>query len=193
MVTNTAISAYQQPAVNIPRKQIDHTIGLEQRGTISEREDFTLKTDRVTLTYSAESVLTYDHSMTLQGTHNDGYDLLRGLVLNIFKEQGIDAKIAIGEGEIDLNTLTQEDAQELVAEDGYFGVEKTAQRIFDLAVGIAGGDPSRIEAIKSGVEQGFQEALEAFGDWLPEISYQTYDAVMQKLDEWAGVDGSKQE
>lgn len=191
MVTNTAISAYQQPAINIPRKQLDHVVGLEQRGTISEREDFTLKTDRVTLTYSAESVLTYDHSMTLRGTQGDGYDLLRGLVLNIFKEQGIDAKIAMGEGEIDINTLTQEDAQELVADDGYFGVEKTSQRIFDLAVGIAGGDPSRIEAVKSGVEKGFQEALKAFGDWLPEISYQTYDAVMEKLDEWAGVDGGK--
>ncbi len=79
----------------------------------------------------------------------------------------------------------------MVADDGYFGVEKTSQRIFDLAVGIAGGDPSRIEAVKSGVEKGFQEALKAFGDWLPEISYQTYDAVMEKLDEWAGVDGGK--
>jgi hypothetical protein len=192
MITNTAISAYQQPTVNIPQRQLDHMVGTTQRGTVTEREDLTLKSDRVTLTYSAESVLTYDHSMTLRGTHGDGYDLLRGLVLNIFKEQGIDTKIAIGGGEIDLNTLTQEDAQELVAEDGYFGVEKTAQRIFDLAVGIAGGDPSRLEAIKSGVEKGFQEALKAFGDWLPEISYQTYDAVMQKLDEWAGVGGSKQ-
>lgn len=192
MITNTAISAYQQPNVAIPQRQLDHMVGTNQRGTISEREELTLKTDRVTLAYSAESVLTYDHSMTLRGTHGDGFDLLRGLVLNIFKEQGLDAKIAIGEGEIDLNTLTQEDAQELVAEDGYFGVEKTAQRIFDLAVGIAGGDPGRVEAIRSGVEKGFQEAFKAFGDWLPEISYQTYDAVMQKLDEWAGVGGGKQ-
>lgn len=192
MVTNTAISAYQQPTVNIPRKQLDHVVGLEQRGTISEREDFSLKTDRVTLTYRAESVLTYDHSMTLRGIQGNQYDLLRGLVLDVFKQQGIDAKIAMGEGEIDLNTLTQEEAQELVADDGYFGVEKTSQRIFDLAVGIAGGDPSRIEAIRSGVEKGFQEALKAFGDWLPEISYQTYDAVMQKLDDWAGTPGNSE-
>jgi len=31
-------------------------------------------------------------------------------------------------------------------------------------------------------------ALESFGGSLPEISYQTHDAVMEKLDEWAGVD-----
>jgi hypothetical protein len=35
------------------------------------------------------------------------------------------------------------------------------------------------------VDKGFNEALEAFGGTLPEISYKTYDAVMEKLDAWA--------
>ena len=77
------------------------------------------------------------------------------------------------------------DAQAMIAEDGYFGVEQTSDRIVDFAIGIAGGDPSRLDAILAGVEQGFNEALEAFGGWLPDISYQTYDAVLAKLDAWA--------
>lgn len=158
-----------------------------QSGQLKQTEAFSMSTDRVSLTYSAESVLTYDLSMTLQGGQNDGYDLLRGLVLNIFREQGIDFRIATGNGEIDISTLTPEAAQDLIADDGYFGVEKTSQRIFDLAVGIAGGDPSRIEAVRAGVERGFREAYDAFGGWLPEISYKTYDAVMKKLDDWAGI------
>jgi hypothetical protein len=42
------------------------------------------------------------------------------------------------------------------------------------------------------VENGFQEALDAFGGRLPDISYDTYDAVMKKLDDWAGVEISPQ-
>jgi hypothetical protein len=150
--------------------------------------------DKVTLTYSAsESALTYTSAMTLQGGKNDGYDLLRGLVMNILEEQGVDLKIATDTGEIDLESLSQEDAQALIAEDGYFGVEQTSDRIVHLAIGIAGGDVSRLDAIKEGVAQGFQEALDAFGGWLPDLSYETYDAVMAKLDEWAGVTAESQQ
>ena len=35
------------------------------------------------------------------------------------------------------------------------------------------------------MNKGFKEALQAFGGSLPDISYDTYDAVMNKLDTWA--------
>jgi hypothetical protein len=110
----------------------------------------------------------------------------------MFKEQGIDYKIATDNSEIDISTVTPEEAQELIADDGYFGVEKTSERIFKFAVGMAGGDPAKIDAIREGVKNGFQEALDAFGGQLPDISYDTYDTVMNKLDDWAGVEMSPQ-
>ena len=146
--------------------------------------------DQVDISYSSESVSTYQYDMSLEQTAGDGFDLLRGLVLNIFKEQGLEYKIETGAGVVDLETLTPGEAQELVADDGYFGVEKTAERIFNFAVGVAGGDITKIDAIKEGVNNGFAEALEAFGGQLPEISYDTYDAVINKLDEWAGINQS---
>jgi hypothetical protein len=146
--------------------------------------------DQVNISYSSESVSTYQHDMSLEQTAGDGFDLLRGLVLNIFKEQGLEYKIETTAGEVDLESITPGEAQELVADDGYFGVENTAERIFNFAVGVAGGDITRIDAIKEGVNNGFQEALEAFGGELPEISYDTYDAVINKLDEWAGINQS---
>lgn len=146
--------------------------------------------DQVDISYSSESVSTYQYDMSLNKTSGDGFDLLRGLVLNIFKEQGLEYTIDTPDGQVDLETISPEEAQDLVADDGYFGVEKTSERIFNFAVGIAGGDPSRLEAIKEGVNNGFQEALDAFGGELPDISYDTYDAVMNKLDEWAGISTS---
>lgn len=191
MSENTTISSYL-PAGNAPTRQAERPSTAQQSGQSSQRQSFNLTTDRVTLSYHTESVVTYDGSMTLKGTKGDGFDLLRGLVLNMFKEQGIDYKILSDDAEIDISTLTPEKAQDLVADDGYFGVEKTSERIFDLAVGIAGGDPARIDAIRAGVEKGFQEAYDAFGGWLPDISYDTYDAVMNKLDDWAGVSPGQQ-
>ena len=146
--------------------------------------------DQVDISYSSESVSTYQYDMSLNKTVGDGFDLLRGLVLNIFKEQGLEYTSETPDGQVDLETISPEEAQDLVADDGYFGVEKTSERIFNFAVGIAGGDPSRLEAIKEGVNNGFQEALDAFGGELPDISYDTYDAVMNKLDEWAGISTS---
>lgn len=157
----------------------------EKSGQIITQESFTYSDDQVSISYSSESMVTYNKSLSLQGTHQDGYDLLRGLVLNIFEKQGIDYTIQVDGSEVDLRHLSQTEAQELTADDGYFGVEKTSERIFNFAVGIAGGDPTRIDAVQEGVQQGFEEAKEAFGGWLPEISYSTYDAVMNKLDEWA--------
>lgn len=191
MLENSSISAYQ-PAINYPSRQTGNVATYQRSGQITEKENFSLNTDQVTLSYSSESVMTYDSSMTLQGNRGDGFDMLRGLVINIFKEQGIDYKIATGDTEVDLSKITPEEAQDLVADDGYFGVDKTSQRIFDLAVGIAGGDPARIDAVRAGIEKGFQEAFKAMGDWLPDISYETYDAVMQKLDDWAGLTNSQQ-
>ena len=37
---------------------------------------------------------------------------------------------------------------------------------------------------QAGAPRTFTEAKKAFGDWLPQISYDTYDAVMKKLDNW---------
>jgi hypothetical protein len=130
--------------------------------------------------------------MAFEGTQGDGFDLLRGLVLNILKEQGVDHQIPVNDQEINLSEISQEEAQSLIEDDGYFGVEQTSDRIVDFAVGLSGDDTSRLDAIKQGVEQGFQEALDAFGGWLPDISYATYNTVMEKLDIWAGITHSSE-
>ena len=147
------------------------------------------KSDSVSISYRQEVSMTYESSLTIQtGDTQDQYNLLRGLVANMLKEQGIDFKVANGDQTIDISAISQEEAVELISEDGYFGVEETSDRIVELAIAAAGGDTSKLDAIKEGVEKGFNEAKQAFNGWLPDISYDTYDAVMEKLDAWAEVD-----
>jgi hypothetical protein len=183
MIENT-LTVNSTSLENYKKKQLDAvTLSLHEQKIIREKNLF--QNDRMTLSFSSESIITYDSSMSLPGTPSDAYNVLKDLVLNIFKNQNVGYRITTDVQEIDLQEISREEAGELVKDDGYFGVEQTSDRIVDFAVSIAGNDPARLDAIKQGVEQGFQEALDAFGGWLPEISYDTYDAVFKKLDDWA--------
>ena len=87
--------------------------------------------------------------------------------------------------EITVDSETQAAAQAAISEDGYFGVNKTSERIVDFAKALSGGDKSKIETLRNAFKAGFESAKEAFGGELPEISQQTYDKVMQGFDDWA--------
>ena len=106
-------------------------------------------------------------------------------MIKTLQEQGTSLQIDTGSKVLDLNTMAPEEAQEFVAEDGYFGVEQTADRIVDFAINAFGNDPEKLAEMRAAIEDGFQQAADAFGGSLPEISHQTYDAVMEKLDAFA--------
>jgi len=118
------------------------------------------------------------------------YHLLQQLVIKTLSDQGVPSLISTGSGEIDLGTLTPEAATELISEDGYFGVEKTSQRIVDFAISAFGSDPAKLAQMKDAIEKGFQDAAAVFNGSLPDISHQTYAAVMEKLDNFAAAAGA---
>ena len=142
-------------------------------------------------TRSAEDSVSFGEQETVGETYGQGlkvaspYQLLRNLVIKTLQEQGLELQFSTGDTEVNFNTMTGEEAQELIAEDGYFGVEKTSQRIVNFAINGFGNDPAKLQEMKDAIDQGFLEAQEAFGGALPEISQQTYDAIMKKLDTFA--------
>ncbi len=172
--TYSTLQAYQSYSVEASTFSAKKTNGEES-----------VSMDKVSLRGESSTTITYTGSMTLDGETGARFQMLQTLVSNLLTKQGVDTNIMTDGGQVDLTAITPGDAEQLVSEDGYFGVEQTSERIFQFAIGIAGGDPSRLDAIKQGVEQGFQEAIDAFGGWLPDISYDTIDAVMEKLDNWA--------
>ncbi|MCT4585727.1 MAG: hypothetical protein N4A54_12445 [Peptostreptococcaceae bacterium] len=111
---------------------------------------------------------------------------LRRLVEQLIKKQGYTVKEVLENKEIkiEIDEETQAKANEAISEDGYFGVENTANRIIEFAKAISGGDKSKIGLLKDAVIEGFKQAKEALGGTLPEISEKTYDRVMELFDEW---------
>lgn len=88
-------------------------------------------------------------------------------------------------GNFTVDAATKAQAQADIAEDGYWGVTQTSDRIVDFAKALCGGDPDKIEDMREAFEKGFKQAQETWGGELPEISQKTYDAVMEKFDTWA--------
>ena len=94
------------------------------------------------------------------------------------------------EGNYEVDAETKAQAQADIADDGYWGVEQTSDRIIDFATALTGGDPDKIEEMREAFKKGYEQAEETWGGELPEISQKTYDAVMAKFDallEEAGI------
>ena len=79
-------------------------------------------------------------------------------------------------------SLSQEEAAELVSEDGFFGVAKTSERIAQFVIAGAGGDEELLREGRKGILQGFQEAEKFFGGKLPDISYETIEKAVSLID-----------
>lgn len=81
-----------------------------------------------------------------------------------------------------IGELTQDEAKALVADDGFFGIAQTSARIADFVINGAGDDLSKLQAGRSGMLQGFDEAEKLWGGKLPEISYTTMQKALEKVD-----------
>lgn len=127
-------------------------------------------------------------------------DSFKEMVRTMLEKQGLkyeDVIKASKNGEnpiVKVDDETRAKATEAISENGYWGVNKTAERLLDFAKTISGGDPSKIEMLKTAFKDGFEKAKEAFGGKLPEISQQTFDKVMEGFDAWqnGGITEAKQ-
>lgn len=107
------------------------------------------------------------------------------LLGNLVQQQGLQwNKVVSGEQQLTVDPKTKAEATQAVSEDGELGVKNTARRILDFARLGIGKDPSKIASIRDAVQQGFDQAKQAFGGSLPDISTQTRDAIMATLDDW---------
>lgn len=115
---------------------------------------------------------------------------LQSLVTTMFKKQGItigtadDMWKALASGNFTADADTIAKAKEDISEDGYWGVKQTSERIFDFAQALAGDDEEKMKTMKEAVEKGFKEATKSWGRTLPDISQDTYSAVMDKFDKY---------
>lgn len=80
-------------------------------------------------------------------------------------------------------SLSQEEAAELVSEDGFFGVKQTSDRIAQFVILGAGGEEELLREGKKGMLQGFDQAEKMWGGKLPDIAYETIKKAVEMIDQ----------
>ena len=122
--------------------------------------------------------------------YQNGTSQLRSLVEKMMTKQGTAIANAdsmwsfLADGNFTVDEETQKQAQADIAEDGYWGVEQTSDRILDFAKALSGNDPEKADLLIDAFKKGFEDATKSWGKDLPDISQRTYDAVLEKFDKW---------
>lgn len=80
-------------------------------------------------------------------------------------------------------SLSQDEAKELVSEEGFFGIKETSQRIADFVIMGSGGDEKLLRAGREGAIEGFKQAEKMWGGKLPEIAYETIEKALGMIDD----------
>ncbi len=180
----TAAYAYaqQKPAVK-ESKPVESTKPAESSGVIYEPSE-EAKAASAAKTYTPDTSMIEKLKMDADARTEQ----LRSLVEQLISKQATTSGNAtdiwsfLREGKFTVDPATKAQAQADIAEDGYWGVNQTSDRIIAFANALTGGDPSKIEEMREAFKKGFESAQKTWGGALPEISQKTYDAVMQKFD-----------
>ena len=126
----------------------------------------------------------------LQADQQSRQEQLAGIVQKMLGEQATSFANAtdlwkyLAKGDFTVDEQTKLQAQRDIAEDGYYGVEQTSQRLFDFASALAGDDVEKMKEMQKAMEKGFKQATKAWGEELPSICKDTIDAANKLFDEY---------
>lgn len=171
-----------------------YTAGSQTKTTAADTEQ-TKKTNDTGVIYeksSSDKTKVVDQALIakLKADSDNRVSQLRGIVEQMMSKQGVAIGNAdsmwsfLASGNFTVDAATKAQAQADIAEDGYWGVNQTSDRILDFAKALSGNDTSKAEELINAFKKGFSEATKSWGSTLPDISQRTYDAVLEKFDKW---------
>lgn len=155
-------------------------------GVVFEKSNETKK-DSANQIYNKDNVIA-----KLKADQQSRLDSMNSLVQKLLGKQAEKFDLANGSnlaetfrqvaGKVDQQTI--DEAKASVAEDGYWGVNQTSDRLVSMAIALAGGDTDKADTMMAAIEKGYKQATKAWGEDLPQICQDTMDATRQKMDDW---------
>lgn len=154
----------------------------------------TEKTDTVTAKQKNEAIIS-----RLKADAEARTQQLQQLVQQMISKQGNaygqanDMWKFLASGNFTVDARTKAQAQADIAEDGYWGVKQTSERIFDFAKALSGGDMDKMKEMQAAFEKGFKQATKTWGKELPQISQDTRSAVNKLFEDFYAGDQKEAE
>lgn len=188
-INNVTGAAAYQTYTATAKKETANTTSADttaQSGVIYEPSNQTeVKKEKKTYTPNTELI------NKLKADSENRTAQLRSLVEKVILGQGNtygqanDIWSILSSGNFTVDAATKAQAQKDIAEDGYWGVTQTSDRIISFATALTGGDPDKIEEMREAFLKGYKQAQKTWGGQLPDICQRTYDAVLEKFDNMA--------
>jgi hypothetical protein len=117
-------------------------------------------------------------------TKQGGNFMIANVKIDTLSEEDDSIWKFLASGEYTVDEAAKAKAQELVSEDGYYGVKQTSERLFDFASALAGEDVEQMKKMQDAVLKGYKEAEKAWGRDLPEISKKTLEATNKLFEDY---------
>lgn len=136
--------------------------------------------------YSKESI-----SKALESAEEQRTQAFVSMIEKMFESQSNSCYLSVSDITKNIKSnFTQEDIEEAkksVSEGGFYSVDAVSTRIMDMAMALAGDDPSKIAEMRDAVTKGFglaAETLRLREEDMPDITKSTYTEIMKRFDEW---------
>lgn len=152
----------------------------QAEGTVRE-DKFVSAPKQDAVTYTKPKKPTADELMAMERQRMDSFQqMLRGMIT----KQGQKSNLTLFGMDLTVTAADRNAAAAAIAPGGEYSVDAVAGRILDMAKALSGGDPSKIEELRTAVQKGFKAAGVDLGGKLPSICHDTFNKVMEGFDEW---------
>ncbi|MDY5884395.1 MAG: hypothetical protein SPJ65_13885 [Roseburia sp.] len=184
-VTAASVTTSEKTAVT--KKEKDQTTKVPETGVIYEKSSDAKNSTGVVKNKTKSNAAIVAQ---LKADQEARSKQLTDLVSQMLSKQGVTLGKAddmwkfLAKGDFTVTPEVKAQAQADIAEDGYWGVEQTSDRIVSFAKALSNDNPEYADKLIAAFKKGFDQATKAWGQKLPDISQRTYDAVLEKFDKW---------
>lgn len=190
-VTDSVYNRYGKASSAKTSTKAEETAKAEEKEAVYEKSKAESKA-----TYSINKMSASDRAALVQQLKQDQENRqqsLISLVHDMMNGQAKSYSLATGDdsiwrflssGNFTVDAATKAQAQADIAEDGYWGIAQTSQRLFDFASALAGDDVEKMQKMQQAMEKGFKQATAAWGKSLPEICQKTLEAANKLFEDY---------
>ncbi|MCI8441140.1 MAG: hypothetical protein HFG27_01215 [Provencibacterium sp.] len=183
--SNSAILRAQLDAAKEKTTEEKDTQDLQAKSAVENNQDKFVKSSTASAGTYSKSQLTSTQAEMIRKSEEQRMSAFQQMLRSMVVKQGEKSNLKLFGMDLNVSQAQSDAAAASLQEGGEWSVDAVATRLMDMAKALSGGDPSKIEELRTAVQKGFKAAGVDLGGKLPGICNDTYDEVMRRFDEWA--------